>query len=347
LRTLVSLDKSCIVIRTDKASISLDPTRNVPSDLAFVSHAHLDHLSNASYRSSPLRKVLTSKETMDIALARGFIIGEIHEGDNSVQLLDTGHILGSRGLLIDHELYYTGDISIRERAFMRADEVPKVNTLIIESTFGKSKYIFPAVSDILHKTNEIISRMYDRGTPVLLMGYPLGKAQLLAYLFEHWEPFYTHDSIAQMSSVYRKYGVPLKNTVIFSEADEKGLLEKTRPWVMVCPIMSSRSSFVKLMRVKYGAITIGFSGWAVDKGYRATMGFDFALPLSDHCDYLELLKVVKLSGASKIYTFHGFSTEFANSLKNLGFEAESVKSHSKRVGYNDRQPSVTRLDSYF
>jgi putative mRNA 3-end processing factor len=150
-----------------------------------------------------------------------------------------------------------------------------------------------------------------------------------------------------MSSIYRKYGVPLKDTMIFSEADEKGLLEKTRPWVMVCPIMSSRGSFVKQMREKYGAITIGFSGWAVDKGYRAKMGFDFALPLSDHCDYLELLKVVKLSGASKIYTFHGFSIEFANSLKNLGFEAESLRSHSKRGSYKDMEPSVNRLDFYF
>ena len=347
MQTLVTHDDSCIVIRTDKVTISLDPTRYIRSDLAFVSHAHIDHLSKNYFKSpSTAKKVLTSKETLEFALARGFFIGKIHEGDSTIQLLDTGHILGSKGLLVNNDLYYTGDISIRERAFMRAEQIPKVKTLIVESTFGKPQYIFPAVNDIIHKTNKIISQMYDRGIPVLLMGYPLGKAQLLVHIFEHWEPFYAHDSVATMNSIYRKHGVRIKEMVVFSEADKKGLLAKTKPWVMACPVMHARSSFVTQMREKYGAVSIGFSGWAIDKRYRAAMGFDYCLPLSDHCDYLELLKVVKLSGAQKIYTFHGFSADFASTLKNLGFEAEAIN-RPERHRANGQKPMVRRLDSYF
>jgi putative mRNA 3-end processing factor len=110
-----------------------------------VSHAHTDHLSKTYFKSG-VKKVLTSKETMDIALARGFSIGRMHKEDNTVQLLNTGHILGSRGLLVNDELFYTGDISIRKRAFMSAEQVPHVKTLIIESTFGRPHYIFPAVN---------------------------------------------------------------------------------------------------------------------------------------------------------------------------------------------------------
>jgi putative mRNA 3-end processing factor len=330
----------------DKVTISLDPTRCIPADLAFVSHAHTDHLSKTYFKSG-VNKVLTSKETMDIALARGFSIGRMHKEDNTVQLLNTGHILGSRGLLVDHELFYTGDISIRKRAFMSAEQVPHVKTLIIESTFGRPHYIFPAVSEIVHKTNEIISQMYDRGIPVLLMGYPLGKAQLLAYLFQHWEPFYTYDSVASMNLIYRKYGVPLKDSMVFSEASEKGLLAKSKPWVMVCPVMHSGSTFVKFMKQKFGAVSVGFSGWAIDPRYRAAMGFDYALPLSDHCDYSELLEVVNLSGAEKIYTFHGFAAEFAISLEKLGFKAEALKSYPKRGRVRHRKPGVNRIDSYF
>ena len=344
MQTLVTLDNSCIIVRTDKTTISLDPTRYIPSDLAFVSHAHTDHLSK-TYKSS-INRVLTSQETMDIALARGFSIGKIHQ-DSTVQLLNTGHILGSRGLLVNNELYYTGDISIRKRAFMSAEPVPNVKTLIIESTFGRPHYIFPALSEIIHKANEIISQMYHHGVPVLLMGYPLGKAQLLAYLFQHWEPFYTHDSVASMNLIYRKYGVPLKETLVFSEANEKGLLAKTKPWVMVCPVMHSGSTFVKFMRQKYDAVTVGFSGWALDQRYRAAMGFDYTFPLSDHCDYSELLKVVKLSGAEKIYTFHGFAAEFANSLEKLGFKAEALKRHPKTSRVQDGNRKVHRIDSYF
>lgn len=284
---------------------------------------------------------------MEIALARGFSIGKIHQEDSTVQLLNTGHILGSRGLLVNNELYYTGDISIRKRAFMSAEQVPNVKTLIIESTFGRPHYIFPALSEIIHKANGIISQMYHHGVPVLLMGYPLGKAQLLAYLFQHWEPFYTHDSVASMNLIYRKYGVPLKETMVFSEANEKGFLAKTKPWVMICPVMHSGSTFVKFMKQKFGAVTIGFSGWAVDQRYRAAMGFDYALPLSDHCDYSELLKVVNLSGAEKIYTFHGFAAEFANSLEKLGFKAEAIKRYPKRSRVQDRKPKTHRIDSYF
>ena len=61
--------------------------------------------------------------------------------------------------------------------------VPSADILIIESTFGRPEYIFPGVAEIIHKTNRIISEMYNLGVPVLLMGYPLGKAQLLGCIF--------------------------------------------------------------------------------------------------------------------------------------------------------------------
>ena len=133
----------------------------------------------------------------------------------------------------------------------------------------------------------------------------------------------------------------------FSEASEKGLLAKTKPWVMVCPVMHSGSTFVKFMKHKFGAVSVGFSGWAIDRRYRAAMGFDYALPLSDHCDYSELLEVVNLSGAEKIYTFHGFAAEFANSLEKLGFKAEALKGHPKRGRVRYRKPALNRIDSYF
>jgi hypothetical protein len=54
-----------------------------------------------------------------------------------------------------------------------------------------------------------------------------------------------------------------------------------------------------------------------------------------------------LSGAEKIYTFHGFAVEFANSLEKLGFKAEALKSYPKRGRVRHRKPGVNRIDSYF
>lgn len=87
-------------------------------------------------------QVLASKETMLIARARGYEMADAIEKHDGFWLVDTGHILGSRGLLIgDNDVYYTGDISMRERAFMKPAKVPRARTLIIESTFGRPEYM--------------------------------------------------------------------------------------------------------------------------------------------------------------------------------------------------------------
>jgi putative mRNA 3-end processing factor len=81
------------------------------------------------------------------------------------------------------------------------------------------------------------------------------------------------------------------------------------------------------MKAKYGAVTIGFSGWAksnVPFGRKS----DYSIALSDHCDYTELLDLVKKSGAQKIYTIHGFVDEFASDLVNLGYDAQALRENS-------------------
>lgn len=327
-------------------TIALDPSRPSGCDFTFVSHAHVDHL----HRSGGARKrgravasanagtrVIASKETSLIARARGYDISAddaivaAEENSGDFELVDTGHILGSRGLLAGGgSVYYTGDISTRDRAFMKAARMPHAETLIVESTFGRPEYVFPPISEITHRVNKVISEMYDLGIPVILMGYALGKAQLLTQLFGHWDPVYVHDSVAKMNSAYSELGVHLKSAMACSQAEEQGLLSKSRPWVMVSPLMHGRSAFVRHMKERYGAVTVGFSGWALDPGYRFMMGLDYAVPMSDHCDFEELVSAVKKCEPGKVYTFHGFASEFALSLREMGFDAEPVGGSSGR-----------------
>ncbi|HVX02671.1 MAG TPA: hypothetical protein VHA09_05920 [Nitrososphaera sp.] len=320
-------DKSGIIVRQkDGTTVALDPSRAPDCDYAFVSHAHIDHMHRKGKGGgSSKSRLIVSKETSLLAEARGYNI-EGREEHDCFTLVDTGHILGSRGLLInDGDVYYTGDLSIRERAFMKPAKMPHAGTLIIESTFGRPSYRFPAVDDVTHRTNKVISEMYDMGVPVILMGYALGKAQLLTKMFGHWDPVYLHDSVAKMNSVYLHLGVDLKNALSHTEAEARGLLSKNKPWIMVAPLMSGRSTFVQEMKRKYGAVTVGFSGWAIDAGYRYRMGLDYAFPMSDHCDYSELVEAVKACAPDKVYTFHGFAGEFAAALKTMGFDAEPVE----------------------
>jgi putative mRNA 3-end processing factor len=327
----VCLGQSGIVVQHTDNAIALDPSRPVDCHFTFVSHAHIDHLHKCGMQKKNTTQVLASKETALIAQARGYKIVDPAEQYDGFQLIDTGHILGSRGLLVGEDIYYTGDISMRERAFMKPAKVPHAKTLIIESTFGRPEYVFPPMSEITHETNEIISEMYNLGIPVILMGYTLGKAQLLTKLFGHWHPI-IHDSVAKINSIYSKLGVELESVMTHSQAQEQGLLASKRPWVMVAPLMSSRCAFVKEMKNRYGAVTIGFSGWAIGSRYRYNMGLDYVIPLSDHCDYKELVAAVKECGPEKVYTFHGFSEDFAESLMGMGFDSETIGGGYHRNG---------------
>src|SRR5919202_3176945 len=320
-----------IIVESNGRRISLDPKSMNDCDFTFVSHAHTDHLYKKTVKDKPNGLTLISKATSLIAKARGYKMTNTIEGSEGFQLIDNGHILGSKGLLIGNELYYTGDISTRERAFMKPAFIPSVHTLIIESTFGRAEYVFPQLEEIIHKTNKIISDMYDLGVPVILMGYSLGKAQLLTALFGHWEPMFVQDSIHKINSLYIKLGIPLKNTMKYSLAEKGGLLRKNRPWVMITPLTSARSSFVKWLKRTYGAVTIGFSGWAINKGYKFMMDLDYCMPMSDHCDYRELIDVVRASKARKIYTFHAFAAEFASRLRKMGFDAQALTSINQNI----------------
>jgi putative mRNA 3-end processing factor len=349
LTAQISFSQCGILIKSGGKKISLDPNRQTACDMIFVSHAHTDHLyKKCGGKNNSLKsKTLTSRETSMIAEARGYRLSDSQEEHDGFKLIDTGHILGSKGLLVNgNEIYYTGDISIKERAFMRPALIPQAHTLIIESTFGRPEYVFPDLQEVIHNANKIIAEMYDKGIPVLLMGYPLGKAQLLTEFFGHWDPLYVHDSVYNMNSIYSKLGVRLKHIMKYSTAEDQNLLSKNKPWIMISPLFHGRNGFVKRMKERYGAITIGFSGWAVDMSYKFMMGLDYTLPMSDHCDFEDLVQVVRKCNPKKVYTFHGFTTDFAKTLRKLGFDADPLLDKVARKINTKHTSSVISLDTY-
>jgi putative mRNA 3-end processing factor len=314
------MTKNGIVCRVDGKTVNLDPKSAMPGCVNFVSHAHSDHLP-----SNKNGVILATKETKEIATLRGKDFSNHIEFLEEFQLYDSGHILGARGVLFD-DVFYTGDICTRQRGFLNGARIPKCKVLITECTFGRPEFVFPDVSETVKKVNEIISDMYHKGKPVLLLGYQLGKAQTLSHLFGHWDPLYYHDSVKEMNDLHRRLGIQLKECLGHTEAESAGLLQK-KPWVMVCPMMSESNLFIKQMKVKYGAVTIGFSGWA-----KSTTAFarknDYSIPLSDHCDYNELLGLVRNTGAEKVYTVHGFVEEFAADLAKMGLDAQPLNESS-------------------
>ena len=315
------MTKNGIVCEINNKKIFLDPKNTDSSGINFVSHAHMDHLPSKNGGT-----ILASIETNKIANLRGFKMQNHVEKMDDYFLIDSGHILGSKGLLFD-DIFYTGDISTRDRGFLKGAKIPKCKTLITECTFGLPEFVFPKLEVIKKQVNELISELYTRGVPVILMGYQLGKAQTITHLFGHWGPLYLHDSVKEMNDLHHQLGVPLMDGMGHSEAQNKGLLDK-KPWIMVTPMMSEKNNFLREMRTKYGAVTIGFSGWAQSTKFPFGRRTDYSIAMSDHCDFDELVSMVVQSGAEQIYAIHGFVDEFTAHLRKIGITAQPLRENS-------------------
>lgn len=300
-----------------RRQVRLDPKTADPKGMNFVSHAHMDHLPSKNGGT-----ILSSQDTHMISSLRGFDMKNHVTEAEGFRLVDSGHILGSRGLLFD-EVFYTGDICTRSRGFLRGARIPRCRVLITECTFGLDEFVFPTTVETESRANRLISELYGRGLPVILMGYQLGKAQTLTRLFGHWMPLYFHDSVLEMNALHVRLGVELASGMGHSEAESRGLLKK-KPWLMIAPMLSEKSEFVRRMKSRYGAITIGFSGWAKSTRFPFGRRTDYSIQMSDHCDYNELVWLVKKSGAEQVYTTHGFAEEFATTLRGMGISAEPL-----------------------
>jgi len=315
------MTKNGILCEVNDKRVYLDPKNTDATGINFVSHAHSDHLPSKNGGT-----ILSSIETNKIANLRGFKMENHVDSLDGFSLIDSGHIFGAKGLLFD-DIFYTGDICTRKRGFLQGANIPKCKTLITECTFGLPEFVFPSIDEIKRQVNELISELYGKGIPVILMGYQLGKAQTLTHLFGHWEPLYFHDSVKEMNSLHQKLGIPLKNGIGHSEAEKNGLLEK-KPWVMVAPMMSSKNRFIQDMKSKYGAVTIGFSGWAQSSRFSFGRRTDYSITMSDHCDFNELVHMVVQSEAEQVYTIHGFVDEFAEHLQKIGISAQPLLENS-------------------
>jgi putative mRNA 3-end processing factor len=315
------MTKNGILCEVNGKRVNLDPKNSDALGINFVSHAHIDHLPTKNGGT-----ILSSIETNEIANLRGFKMQNHVELLDNFSLIDSGHILGAKGLLFD-DIFYTGDICTRDRGFLHGAKIPKCKTLITECTFGLSEFVFPSIDEIKKKVNELVSELYGKGVPVILMGYQLGKAQTITQFFGHWGPLYLHDSVKDMNTLHQKFGVSLNDGIGHTEAEKNGLLEK-KPWVMVAPLMSSKNKFVQDMKSKYGAVTIGFSGWAQSMKYSFGRRTDYSIPISDHCDYNELIQMVVQSEAEQVYTIHGFVDEFAEDLRKRGINAQPLLENS-------------------
>ncbi|MFX1519091.1 MAG: MBL fold metallo-hydrolase RNA specificity domain-containing protein [Promethearchaeota archaeon] len=312
-----------IILQLPKFRVHLDPTKKPQGNLIFISHSHADHMPRTK---TPIPKLCSAETEKLISVRRNRpLINAINEGlsinDLNLRMIDTGHVLGSRALIVENEkkILFTSDFCSRPRAFLGKFAPEKCDYLIIEATFGKEKYIFPPSEEIIKNAKDWVEEQLKKGFPVILMGYTVGKAQLICNIFEDFSvPIYVDDNIKKINDVYRECGVPLPDFESFEQTKQL----KIPPWILIASPTSGRA---KLMRNKWKSKTAIFTGWGVDKeSYVYRMKIDRAFALSDHADFNELVMTVQKCSPEKVFVSHGYDHEFAAHLRKLGFDAQPL-----------------------
>jgi putative mRNA 3-end processing factor len=298
-------------------------SRKALGDVNIASHAHMDHAFQGE------GKIVASDLTHELLESR--LDRELNISEHpDVELLDSGHILGSTAALIETDgkrILYTGDVSMRDRAYMEGFEPVKADILITESTYGIPAYSFPEQSQI---ENEIKAWIEEAESP-FLFGYSLGKAQKIQYLVQQVtdRPLVAHGAVMKMNDVVEEHTDLEFNAKPYGE--NKELLENGEG-IFIGPTRFSKSDALNELVEASDGVKAGFSGWGMTDQYKYRGGYDRVFPFSDHCGFDDLVEMVKAVDPEKVYTHHGFDSEFASHLKREeGINARALKENQSSL----------------
>ncbi len=310
-------------MKVSGSSLHLDARRRVAC--AFVSHAHGDHIgrhdrtiATAATLALMRHRLGEAKRRPTEALPAGFG-APFGLGELTLELFPAGHVLGSAQIRVTRggaSLGYTGDLCTEPNHAAERAEVMRCDALVLESTFGHPRYVFPPKDETLRAVRAFVDEAFaEERTPVLL-GYALGKAQeILRYLGGAGYSCAAHPVAHAVNRVYEAHGVGFPNV---RELPREGPSKRE---VVVAPPHLARSPAMRGVVRRRTAI---LTGWAVDGG-RFFRGADAAFPLSDHADFPSLVRYAKATGASRVFTVHGFADELAGALRGEGLRAEPLR----------------------
>lgn len=291
-----------------------------PARRSVISHAHFDHVAKHD-------EAICTPETAELLAARGARTGAALRSlsfDESINitpsatltLLPAGHVLGSAQALIEHpefgRLLYTGDFKTRDSLTVEPCACPEADVLILETTFARPHYIFPPAAATMTRAIAFCRDTLAAGEIPILLGYSLGRSQeILAHLAAAALPIMLHPRVEAVTRVYQKLGYKFPAYTSLAPMMAAG-------HVIIAPQQALKSELFASIEPRRTAV---LTGWALDESSRFRHATDAAFPLSDHADYPELLEFIEKVNPSRIYTVHGFATEFAATLRSMGREA--------------------------
>ncbi len=139
--------------------------------------------------------------------------------DVKISLYNAGHILGSASVHIHvgkglHNVLYTGDIKFAPTRLLSPANTryPRVETVIIESTYGGNNDVHPSRTESEETLKRIIVETMEKGGTVLIPVFAVGRAQEILLVLEsmyrengfEW-PIYIDGMIREASAIHTAY----------------------------------------------------------------------------------------------------------------------------------------------
>jgi putative mRNA 3-end processing factor len=307
-----------------KADVYLDPWK--PVDRAIISHGHSDH----AYFGH--KQYLSTVEAMPVIRHRLYLqdnIQTLEYGEplqiNGVNFSfhPAGHIPGSAQIRVEFagEVWvFSGDYKLQSDGISVPFEPVQCHTFITESTFGLPIYKWKPQEEVFAEINTWWLKNKSEGKASVITGYTLGKSQRILKNVDHSiGRIFTHGAVDTINQVLRMQGIDLPEaprvTNEISKEDLKGAL-------IICPPSAVGSPWVR----RFLPYSLGVaSGWMRLRGTRRRRGADRGFVLSDHVDWNDLNKAIKLTNAQRVFVTHGYTEAFSQWLNFNGIEAHEVK----------------------
>ncbi len=310
-------------LRLVGADIHLDPSS--PQSLAIISHAHADHIERHDHfvATPPTASIVRSRLGASLRATELPFRQPLEIEGHEIELFPAGHVLGSAMTQIRRNgisLLYTGDFRLRPSWTAEEAEVPEVDAVIMESTYGSPDWRFPSRDELGARLLALVSDILGSGNVPVLLAYSLGKAQeVCSWLTRHGVRVVVHPSIAKINEIYLRHAVDVGPCEAWSR--QAGLFSTATTDLHGAAVVIPPHLDAEIRRIPRRE-TVSLTGWSLRSGWKT--GGDHALPLSDHADFDELIELVERAKPKVVYVTHG-SARFARELRERGFAAEFLK----------------------
>ncbi|SES90580.1 putative mRNA 3-end processing factor [Methanococcoides vulcani] len=351
----------------------LYPVGEVHPKAVFVSHGHLDHCGAVANLMDMKPDVFMTPPTADLAhvLARDTLAIaeregrsvpytswelqqmtmntnkvdtgiEFHAHGYTAQFYNAGHIPGSAAVYLEKDgksIVYTGDINTLDtRLVPVADELPKADALITESTYFNEDH--PSRKETEREFIDSLKDTLDMGGNVLIPAFAIGRTQeILMVLSDHGIPCYVDGMGVGIYKLLMNHPDYLKNPAHLKHAFDNATFVKGRKRSKVPlhgsvivttagmlnggPVLYYINQLYKDAKSK-----IMLTGYQVE-GTNGRMMLDTGIidndgiiqqvrmkvekyDFSSHCGDRELKQLVKKfcdKGGEKVFTMHGENAE--------------------------------------